>query len=117
MGKKIEHAFPDKVANYDRLIASVPQIQRKGAGTPYTSVNGNMFSYLHSDGVMALRLPQVEREKFLSNYDSTLMQAYGIVQKEYVVVPGQLLESTDELRPYLEISFDYASKLKPKRTK
>ena len=37
--------------------------------------------------------------------------------KEYVAVPGDLLERTAELVPYLELSFRYAQSLKPKPTK
>lgn len=40
-----------------------------------------MFSYLHPSGVMALRLPKEEREKFLKRYKTTLFEADGIVQK------------------------------------
>ena len=35
---------------------------------PYTSLNGHMFSVLHKDGSVALRLPAAEREAFLKKY-------------------------------------------------
>ena len=46
-----------------------------------------------------------------------MYHAYGIVQKEYVTVPAELLAKTDELAPYFQVSFDYAKALKPKATK
>jgi hypothetical protein len=33
---------------YDKLIATNPKIERKGAANPYTSLNGNMFTLLAS---------------------------------------------------------------------
>jgi hypothetical protein len=43
-----------------------------------------------------LRLPAAEREAFLTRYDTTLNVAYGIVQKECVVVHDALLADTVE---------------------
>ena len=108
---------PEKLKLYEKLVGSNPDIERKGATVPYTSLNGNMFSYLHSSGAMALRLSTGERDKFLAKYKTKLFEAYGIVQKEYVTVPDALLAKTNELKPYFEISYEYAKSLRPKPTK
>ena len=102
---------------YDKLIATNPEIERKGDANPYTSLNGNMFTLLHSSGTLAFRLPDGEREKFLKKYKTTLFEAYGAVMKEYVVIPDSLLKKTSELAKYLAMSYDYAKTLKPKPTK
>lgn len=107
----------DKVALYDKLIATIPAIERKGAANPYTSLNGHMFSLLLGpQGVMALRLPEDEREKFLKKYDTTLYEAYGAVMREYVTVPDALLKNTKTLQKYLAMSHAYVKTLKPKPT-
>ncbi len=108
---------PEKLELYDNLVATNPEVERKGASVPYTSHNGNMFSYLHASGRLALRLPQGEREKFLAKYATKLFEAYGVVQKEYVTVPDALLANTGELKPYFEISYEYVKSLKTKKTK
>jgi TfoX/Sxy family transcriptional regulator of competence genes len=105
----------DKVALYDKLIATHPSIERKGDANPYTSLNGNMFTLLHQSR-LAIRLPEAEREKFLKKYKTTLFEAYGAVMQEYVAVPDSLLENTKELQKYLELSYEYAKALKPKPT-
>jgi len=46
-----------------------------------------------------------------------LHEAYGIVQKEYVTVPDDLLTDTAALAPHLAASFAYVSALKPKPTR
>ncbi len=108
---------PEKLELYEKLVATNPDIGRKGASVPNTSLNGNMFSYLHASGAMALRLSTGEREKFLAKYKTRLFEAYGIVQKEYVTVPDALLAETNELKPYLKMSYEYARSLKPKPAK
>lgn len=105
----------DRVALYDELIASRPDIERKGDAHPYTSLNGNMFTLLHQKR-LAIRLPEDEREKFLKKYKTNLFEAYGTVMKEYVAVPEALLENTKELKKYLDLSYEYAKTLKAKPT-
>lgn len=95
----------------------MPQIERKGAANPYTSLNGNMFTLLHQSDTLAIRLPEGKREEFLKKCKTTLFQAYGVVMKEYVIVPDSLLKNTKELKKYLEASYEYAKTLKSKATK
>jgi TfoX/Sxy family transcriptional regulator of competence genes len=107
----------DKLTLYDKLIATMPEIERKGAANPYTSLNGHMFSLLLGPkGVMALRLPEDEREKFLKKHNTTLYAAYGAVMREYVTVPDALLKNTLALEKYLAMSYAYVKTLKPKPT-
>lgn len=81
---------------------------------PYTSLNGHMFSYLSKDGKLALRLPAEEREAFLKKYKARLCEAHGVVQVEYVEVPDGLLQRTQELERFFDISYKYIAALKPK---
>jgi len=115
--KKTSIAPPEAIAAYDKLIASNPVIERKGATMPYTSVNGNMFSLLTPTGAMILRLSEKDREAFNKKYKMGVVVQYGAVMKEYVEVPDSLLKKTKELQKYLEMSFDYVMSLKPKATK
>ncbi|MFY9845802.1 MAG: TfoX/Sxy family protein [Terriglobales bacterium] len=106
-----------KVDLYDKLIATHPEIERKGAANPYTSLNGHMFTLLHDSCCLAIRLPEDEREKFLKRHETTLFEACGVVMKEYVAVPEAMLKNTKELEKYLELSYEYVKTLKPKTTK
>lgn len=113
---KAETAPPEKIALYDKLVATNPKVKRQGATVPYTSLNGHMFSYLSKEGKLALRLPTTEREAFLKKYKAKLCEAYGKVQAEYVEVPDALLSATRELKRYFDSSYEYVSSLKPKGT-
>ena len=51
-----------EVALYEALIATHPEVERKGKSSPYTSINGNMFTILSADGVLGMRLGAADRE-------------------------------------------------------
>ncbi|HJZ97021.1 MAG TPA: hypothetical protein VKE70_10985 [Candidatus Solibacter sp.] len=104
-----------KLELYEKLVATNPKVERKGATVPYTSLNGHMFSYLSKQGKLALRLPAPEREAFLKKYKTKLCEAYGVVQPEYVEIPDALLAKTAELKKYFDASYAYVGALKPKK--
>jgi hypothetical protein len=114
--KKENHPAADKIALFDKLVATNPAVERKGDTNPYTSCNGNMFTHLSPEGVLAIRLPEKERELFMNKYKTGLQVSYGVIRKEYVVVPDSLLKKTAELKPYFDMSFEYAKTLKTKPT-
>lgn len=117
MAKPAAGSVPsDKLELYEKLVATNPKVERKGATVPYTSLNGHMFSYLTKEGELALRLPAGEREAFLKKYNTKLCEAYGKVQPEYVMVPDSLLSATKDLKKYFDCSYEYMSSLKPKPT-
>jgi len=102
---------------YDKLIQLFPEIERKGKTMPYTSINGHMFSFLDKEGNMGLRMNASDRDSFLADYSSRLMEQHGRTMKEYVVVPVALLARTKKLATYFEKSYAYVGSLKPKPTK
>ena len=114
---KSAYSHPDKLELYEKLVATNPEVQLKGAGVPNTILNGHMFSYLTKDGKLALRLPKGMRKEFLKKYKANLCAAYGRVQPEYVEVPDAIFAKTSELKKYFKASFDYASSLKPNKAK
>jgi TfoX/Sxy family transcriptional regulator of competence genes len=107
----------DPLALYERLVATIPEVERKGDKVPYTSVNGHMFSNLTKDGTLSLRLPEDVRAAFLAKYKAKLAVEYGIVRKEYVAVPAALLAKTAEVKPYFAKSYAWVKAMKPKPTK
>jgi hypothetical protein len=107
---------PERIELYDRLIATLPGIERKGATVPYTSLNGHMFSFMTPAGSLALRMPAGAREDFLARYDTKLHEAYGTVMKDWVSVPDTLFADTDALAPHFQASHAYVAAQKPKPT-
>jgi TfoX/Sxy family transcriptional regulator of competence genes len=117
MSKTMTDAQAITLNLYEKLVATNPEVERKGDTMPYTSLNGQMFSLLTKEGRLALRLPLEEREAFLKKYKAKLAEQYGTVLKEYVQVPDALLKKTREMKKYFDISYAYVGSLKPKPTK
>jgi hypothetical protein len=111
----LDKSYAVNLELYRKLVAAIPAVELKGATMPYTSLNGNMFSFLTKEGKLALRLPTEEREAFLEKYQTELCVQYGKVMKEYVAVPDDLLGRTEELKRFFEISYTYTGSLKPKK--
>lgn len=107
---------PAPLALYEKLVATLPGVERKGDTVPYTSVNGHMFSNLTKAGKVALRLPEDARTAFLAKYNTKLSKEFGVVRKEYVEVPDALLAKTSELAPYFAKSHAWVKAMKPKPT-
>jgi hypothetical protein len=115
MSSPAKNAIPaGKLELYEKLIATHPKLERKGAAHPYTSLNGHMFTYLDQTGTLGIRLPKDELEAFLKKYKTSLFKSYGVVKKDWVTVPDTLLKNTKELKKYLEISYKFVGTLKPK---
>jgi hypothetical protein len=106
-----------RIEAYDRLIATRPGVERKGASIPYTSLKGHMTSYLTGTGSLVLRLSPDDRARFLDEHATTLHTAYGIVQKEFVDVPDDVFEDTAAIAPWFAAGLDWIATLKPKATK
>jgi hypothetical protein len=104
-----------KLALYEKLIATDPNTQRKGATIPYTSANGKMFTYLSPTGDLRLRLPPDERQAFMKKYKTKVVVQHGVVMKDFVAVPPELLARTAELKKYLAISRGFAEQLGTKQ--
>jgi hypothetical protein len=106
----------ERLVLYERLVATNPDVERKGATMPYTSRNGHMFSFLDPTGTMALRLSDDDRSRFIEEYQTALAEQYGRVMKEYVVVPDDLFGRTEELGDWFRRSHEWISTLEPKAT-
>lgn len=106
----------EQKAAYDRLVATHPEVERKGKNLLYTSVNGHMFTVFSTNAKLGIRLPKTEREGFLVEFNTTILESYGYNMPEYVTVPDDLLEDTERLKPYLRMSYEYVTSLKPKPT-
>src|SRR5882724_4946105 len=114
--KKENAAATERSLLYDKLVATIPAIERKGDTNPYNSHKGNMFNILLKKETLGIRLAEKDREAFIKKYKSKLVEAYGVVMKEYAEVPESLLKKTKELKLWLDLSYAYVKTLKPKAT-
>jgi TfoX/Sxy family transcriptional regulator of competence genes len=108
---------PPNLERYERLVATIPAVERKGATLPYTSLNGHMFSFVAEDGTVVLRLAADDRATFMERYGAEPHEAHGSVMREYASVPDALADDTPSLAPWFERSRAYVAGLKPKASR
>lgn len=119
MSKKPASAAPAETTRlYEAAVNATAGAELKGATMPYTSVNGNMYSFLDKVGTCAIRLGKLERDAFLQEFATVLYKhETGVVMNEYVAVPPTLLSDVKAVAGWLKKSLSYAKTLKPKPTK
>ena len=101
---------------YKQLVATEPGIELKGATMPYTSINGNMFSFISKEGRLNLRLAKADLTAFLEKHKAPQSVQHGVVMKEYAEVPDTLFKDIAAITPYFHQSCSYARALKAKPT-
>jgi TfoX/Sxy family transcriptional regulator of competence genes len=119
MSKKPASAAPARETElYAAAVAATAGAELKGASMPYTSVNGNMYSFLDKGGVLAIRLGGKDYENFLAEFAARpYLHETGTVLKEYVTAPASLLKDPKKAAAWLGKSLAYARTLKPKPSK
>ncbi len=119
MSKNTASAAPAReTVLYAAAVAATAGAELKGASMPYTSVNGNMYSFLDKRGVMAIRLGSKDYETFLAEFAANpYLHETGTVLKEYVTAPASLLKDPKKAAAWLGKSLAYARTLKPKPSK
>ena len=118
--RKASSVPPEKLALYERLLASVDGVEGKANfGSGYTAIDGNMYTVISKHGVVGIRLPEPERSAFLDQHHTELFRGDPAwpPAKEFVAVPDRLLDDIEALRPYLELAATYTRSLKPKPTR
>jgi hypothetical protein len=109
---------PEALEHYLAVVeASSRDCAVKGAKNPYTSLNGNMFSFLAPDGTMALRMSEEMAAAFSGAYQTGPVVQYGSTMRGYRSVPGELLADTDTLVSWFDRAFDWVASLPAKPTK
>lgn len=109
--------MPASIANLDRyrdLVARWFKDEVKGKANPYTSMNGNMYSFLDKTGTVCLRLPRSELAAYQTRFGTGPVVQYGAVMKDYVAVPEPFLADDAVMADVLALCRDYAENL-PKK--
>ena len=106
----------EKLEIYRSLVEPYPDLTVKGKANPYTSMNGNMFSFLGKDDVLAFRVSKERRAEFLEEHPDAEVVSYNTVMKDYIGVPEDALDDLDGLRVMFSETVEHAKTLPPKPT-
>ena len=108
--------YEDALKRYRSLVAGFSGIEVKGKANPYTSMNGNMFSFLDKSGAICLRYSEADRSAFVDEHKSAPVEQYGAVMKEYVELPKHIAVDPTALSACFEKCITYAMSLPAKAT-
>lgn len=112
-----DHTYNDALDQYRALVAGEMSETLKGKANPYTSMNGNMFSFLAKDGAICLRLSDADRQDFLDRFGGGPVMQYGAVMKGYVALTDKVMENAELRRVWAAKCMENARALPPKPTK
>ncbi|MFY0592982.1 hypothetical protein [Roseivirga sp.] len=107
----------ENLKQFQYAVSLVPEMELKGKNMWYTSMNGNMYTYMGKEGILGIRLGKAEYEAFREKYKVGDLKSYGAVMREYVPLPQELFEEEETLKIYMEMTHAYAKTLPPKPTK
>ena len=99
---------------YRELVARFFEDRVKGKANPYTSMNGNMYSFLDKAGTVCLRLSKDDRAQYVDRFGTRPVEQYGAIMKEYVALPADLLTDADAIEDAFRDCFAYARSLPTK---
>jgi hypothetical protein len=109
-----EFEFTQKI--FDELVSKFPEINRKGKTMPYTSINGNMFSFVSKEGELGIRLSTTDKSCYMEKHGATPMIQHNRVMQEYISVPEKYLLDKEFLFELFGKSVANVKILKPKPT-
>lgn len=109
--------YSDALERYTKLVSGVKDLQVKGKANPYTSMNGNMFSFLDKSGKLCLRLSKDDQEAFVAMHKTKPVKQYGAVMRGYVEIPESVAQDTALLKKYFRQCLAHAKTLPAKATK
>ncbi len=115
--KSSQTAYSDALERYRKLVADATGEKVRGKANPYTSMNGNMFSFLDKAGALCLRLSDEDRATFIATFKVEPVVQYGAVMKEYVSMPPQVVADPVALRSWFAKCMAYAQTLPAKPTR
>ena len=106
----------EKLALYEALVTE-QSLTLKGKATAYTSMNGNMFSFLAPDGTLAFRLSKEDQAAFEVEHGPSEVRQYNSVMRGYVGISDDMLSDAEKLNSVFAKCVQNAKTLKPKPTK
>lgn len=104
-------------SDYEKHASEHWSVAVKGKANPYTSLNGNMFSFLGKDGTLAVRLAPSKREAHNARHGLGPVTQYNAVMKDYVWVPDEVVGDATAMSALMRDALDFAMTLKPKATR
>ena len=104
---------------YTKHIETWGKVERKGKNNPYTAYNGHMFTFFakNKGDYLAVRLSKEDQAAFVEEFNTEPVIQYNSVMNGYVEVPEAIGQDYDQLKQWLDKSFEFICSLEPKPSK
>ena len=110
--------YDKALAIYEGLVADYPDLKVKGKANRYTSMNGNMFSFLNKDdATLCFRYSEADKKAYNETNGTSDVISYGAVMRGYVVITPEIMADRAALQDHFDRCVEHAKTLKPKPTK
>lgn len=109
--------YDQKLARYRDWVSAWPDQKVKGKANPYTSLNGNMFTFLDKTGLLAIRLSSADKTAYETQFGTGDVIQHNAVMRGYVPLIDALWSDEEARQIWWEKCWDNAQSLPPKPTK
>jgi TfoX/Sxy family transcriptional regulator of competence genes len=112
----LQKPSPDLANLFNSVLPDDPTVERrKMFGFPAAFVNGNLFASAHQTQVV-VRLPDDAYATLLALPGASPFEPMpGRSMRGYAVLPESMQTHLDELREWMNLSFEWVAKLPPKK--
>jgi hypothetical protein len=94
---------------FEDLVLKWPHVQtKKMFGCPGYQVNGKLFAFLVTNGLVLTKLTPFDREKLSVQYETIPFQAGNRTVQRWIQVPLETKEDIEKTLPFIQISYTEA---------
>lgn len=109
---------PAVLTAFDRMIAGVEGVERRGATMPYVAVNGNMYAMINKADTIGLMLSDKDFATFISTYNAKPFESIpGLQTKNFVAIPPTMYVDLRTMQMWFKLGYAYAARLPAKPTR
>lgn len=109
--------YDEALAAYEAVVGEYPDLAVKGKANRYTSMNGNMFSFLDKEGGLNFRLSEPEKAAYNDANGTGDVIQHNSVMRGYVKAAPAIFGDAERLQALFAQSYAHAGTLKAKPTK
>ena len=108
--------YDEALAAYEAVVGEYPVLKVKGKAKRYTSMNGNMFTFLDKEGGLNFRLSEDQKKAYNTEHGTSDVIQHNCVMHGYVKATPAIYGDPVRLEGLFARSYDHARTLKPKPT-
>jgi hypothetical protein len=82
--------------------------QKKMFGCPCVKVNGKLFAFLVTDGIVLTKLNDVEKSEIIESFKAGPFKTHNRTMRKWVQIPYRKNLDLESILPYIRLSYENA---------